>query len=109
MVLKRVADLVQGILRAQDVLVRLGGEEFAMMLPATTVTEASHVAERIRKAVEAEVFHIGATALRVTTSLGVMSVAAMNEEHHIDDLIRQADMALYRAKDEGRNRVCVAT
>ncbi|HEY9081118.1 GGDEF domain-containing protein [Magnetovibrio sp.] len=109
MVLKRVADLVQGVLRAQDVLVRLGGEEFAMMLPATTVTEASHVAERIRKAVEAEVFQIGESALRVTTSLGVMSVAAMNEEHHIDDLIRQADMALYRAKDEGRNRVCVAT
>ena len=107
-VLRRVVDLVQGVLRAQDVLVRLGGEEFAMMLPATVQSEALHVAERIRKVIEAELFEIGAGAIRVTTSLGVTSISTMSDNHEIDDLIKRADIALYQAKDEGRNRVCVS-
>ena len=108
-VLKRVVDLVHEVLRAQDVLVRLGGEEFAMLLPATTEDKANHVAERIRLAVENELFDIGATAVRITTSLGVTSISAMNGVVEIDNLIEQADIALYQAKDAGRNQVCLAS
>jgi len=108
-VLKRVVDIVHGVLRAQDVLVRLGGEEFAMLLPATTEDKAHHVAERIRMAVEAELFDIGEQAVRITTSLGVTSISAMSDVVEIDNLIEQADVALYQAKDLGRNRVCLAT
>lgn len=108
-VLKRVVDIVHGVLRAQDVLVRLGGEEFAMLLPATDVGKAHHVAERIRLAVEAELFDIGPSAVRITTSLGVASISAMSDLVEIDDMIEQADVALYQAKDAGRNRVCLAS
>ena len=108
-VLKRVVDLVHEVLRAQDVLVRLGGEEFAMLLPATAEDKAHHVAERIRLAVEDELFDIGATAVRITTSLGVTSISAMNGVVEIDNLIERADVALYQAKDAGRNQVCLAS
>lgn len=107
-VLKRVVNIVESVLRAQDVLVRMGGEEFAMMLPGTAQAEASQIAERIRLAIEAESFEIEAGAVRVTTSLGVTSIAAMNASHGIDDLMKRADLALYQAKDAGRNRVCVS-
>lgn len=108
MVLKRVVDLVHGVLRAQDVLVRLGGEEFAMLLPATAEGEAHHVAERIRMAIEAELFEIGECAVRITTSLGVTSLSLQNGGVEIDDLIGRADTALYQAKDAGRNMVCIS-
>ena len=106
-VLQRVANLVQGILRAEDILVRLGGEEFAIMLPATLLNEALHIAERVRAAIEAESFEITPEAVRVTTSLGVTSIAAIDNYDTIDDLIKKADLALYQAKDTGRNRVCI--
>lgn len=108
-VLKRVVDIVHGVLRAQDVLVRLGGEEFAMLLPATAEDKAHRVAERIRLAIEEELFDIGASAVRITTSLGVTSISAMSGVIEIDNLIEQADVALYQAKDLGRNRVCLAS
>ena len=108
-VLKRVVDIVHAMMRAQDVLVRLGGEEFAMLLPATAEDKAHHVAERIRLAVEEELFDIGARAVRITTSLGVTSISAMSGVIEIDNLIEQADVALYQAKDLGRNRVCLAS
>jgi diguanylate cyclase (GGDEF)-like protein len=106
-VLKRVVSLVQAILREEDVLVRLGGEEFAIMLPAATQNEALHIAERIRQAIEAEAFMADAKTVKVTTSLGVTSLAAMGANDIIDDLIKLADTALYQAKVAGRNKVCV--
>ncbi|HEY9163371.1 MAG TPA: GGDEF domain-containing protein [Magnetovibrio sp.] len=106
-VLKRVVSLAHGVLRAEDVLVRLGGEEFAMMLPAATQNEALHIAERIRKAIEAESFRADDKTVKVTTSLGVTSLSVMGANDVIDDLIKQADIALYQAKVAGRNQVCV--
>lgn len=106
-VLKRVVAIVHAVLREEDVLVRLGGEEFAIMLPAASQSEALHIAERIRRAIEAEAFMADAETVKVTTSLGVTSLAAMGANDVIDDLIRLADTALYQAKVAGRNKVCV--
>ncbi|MCR4377969.1 MAG: GGDEF domain-containing protein [Rhodospirillales bacterium] len=107
LVLKRVVSLVQNILRAEDILVRLGGEEFAIMLPSATLDEALHIAERIRTTIEAESFAIAPEAVRVTTSLGVTSIASIGATDAIDEMIKKADTALYQAKDAGRNRVCI--
>lgn len=106
-VLKRVVAIVHAVLREEDVLVRLGGEEFAIMLPAASQSEALHIAERIRHAIEAESFTADTEMVKVTTSLGVTSLASMGANDVIDDLIKLADTALYQAKVAGRNRVCV--
>jgi len=91
---------------------RLGGEEFAILLPETNLDQAMFVAERIRSAVERMLFKVpGANGgpdsalLQVTISIGV---AALNPEMAaMPDLLHQADKALYTAKQTGRNRVCM--
>jgi diguanylate cyclase (GGDEF)-like protein len=100
--IRAVADLIRSQLRPGDLAARLGGEEFALLLPDTTVAEAMDVAERVRVACAAlaiayECHHIG-----FTTSAGV---AALNAGNTLDGWIAHADAALYRAKQGGRNRV----
>ena len=106
-VLRRVVELVYAMLREHDVLVRLGGEEFAILLPATTVAEARHVAERIRTAVERERFASAVGAFQITTSLGVGAMVPESAPSVIEELLDIADREMYRAKESGRNRVCV--
>ena len=90
-----IAKIISGEMREVDVIVRYGGEEFLVMLPETEAEKAREAAERIRKAVESKV--------GVTVSLGV---ASYNKEMQTkEDLINRADMALYLAKQNGRNRV----
>lgn len=97
-VLKSITDTVRGQLRASDSLARWGGEEFIALCPATTLAGATILAEKIRKAVEARsIPQVG----MVTISLGVA------QHHKAEDLntwVRRADEALYRAKEQGRNR-----
>jgi two-component system, cell cycle response regulator len=104
-VLRKVAGCFQASIRDTDTAARWGGEEFAVVLPQTHLAGALTVAERIRRDVAALRFPAG-DALFVTASLGVSSYPAAHV-HTTDELVRAADEALYRAKREGRNRVCL--
>ncbi len=105
-VLKAVAACARQRLRGSDVLGRLGGEEFGMVLPATGVVGARHLAEQVRLAVEAlELKGDGGKPLRVTLSAGVAEAAKSDTP---ETLMHLADKALYQAKQKGRNRVVVA-
>jgi diguanylate cyclase (GGDEF)-like protein len=104
-VLASVAQTLKSALREVDILGRYGGEEMIFLLPETDQKRGLEVAERIRQGVEATPVPIGPEKeVKITLSLGV--VAFPNAEiNGIDDFIRRADEALYRAKEKGRNRV----
>ena len=105
--LRAFAIEVRGRLRNSDVLGRLGGEEFGLVLPATDAPGAARLVEQVREAVEAlEVCCPQGQRFRLTVSAGVV-VAASDSGLSADRLYMLADRALYRAKDLGRNRVHV--
>lgn len=94
------------VLREGDVLGRLGGDEFAVLLPDTPLGQAESVAQRVRAAFERK--SVNAAGSRVECSVSV-GVAAVDQGHRVslEDLLRDADRALYEAKRGGRNRVAV--
>ena len=104
-VLVQVASLIDGCTREVDKVFRYGGDEFCVMLPETGASEALVVAEKIRKAVEGFSFDgedlLGGEG--ITVSLGVATFPADSKD--ADGLVRSADLALYRAKQRGRNSV----
>jgi diguanylate cyclase (GGDEF)-like protein len=104
-VLAATARQVGDLLRASDVKCRYGGDEFFVILPDTPATGAQQVAEHIRRAVASQPIPAGVDALSVTTSIGVAT--ARTGELDAEALIARADVALYRAKREGRNRVAI--
>lgn len=102
--LQKVAQICRGILRQEDLIGRLGGEEFAILLIETGSEKAFEVAERLRVAVAAaEVPLENHPPLRFTTSIGVATMA--EADHDIEEVIKHADQAMYNAKHGGRNRV----
>jgi two-component system, cell cycle response regulator len=104
-VLRKVAKVLQRSVRETDAVARYGGEEFAVLLPRTPLTGALTVAERIWK--ELGALQAGPDGnLRVTASLGVSSFPHRNVLSP-EQLLLTADEALYRAKHEGRNRICL--
>ena len=105
-VLKEAAKILQGSLRQIDMCARYGGEEFCIMLPETDKEKASLVGERIRLNVEDALIRVFDQGLKCTISIGVSSYPEDGEG--INPLIDKADKALYKAKAEGRNRVCLA-
>ncbi|BEV73146.1 hypothetical protein THUN1379_26280 [Paludibacterium sp. THUN1379] len=91
-------------LRTSDIVGRLGGEEFAALLPDTTLEDARIIAERLRQHVaQAELAHEG-RAIRFHVSIGI---ALMNEQDNLDSMLARADRLLYQAKALGRNRICI--
>ena len=92
-------------LRTLDVLGRLGGEEFALLLPDAHLEGAGVVAERLRDSIAATPMYAGDGRMTVTASLGV---AALSSDETLDGLLHRADEALSAAKRDGRNRVVVA-
>jgi len=102
-VLQLVARTMQSLIREVDKLGRLGGEEFAILLPNTSVEEAGTLAERLRLAIEQQTLNSEGHSIGVTISIGVAALAPPLTD--LDDLLRAADSALYLAKAEGRNRV----
>ncbi|WP_060507845.1 GGDEF domain-containing protein [Pseudomonas sp. NBRC 111124] len=101
-VLKIVADQLRKRLRARDFIARFGGEEFVLLLPQTSPAAAAQVAEALRAAVEACPFHFKGERVVITTSIGL---SAFRSGERGDQVLKRADAALYRAKDQGRNRV----
>ncbi len=97
-----VAAALRSRLRVNDVVARLGGDEFAVLLPATANAEAVYVAEKLRAAI-AEDGAIDSAAVAVTASIGVAT--ADNGQSTADDLLADADIAMYTAKDAGRDQV----
>jgi diguanylate cyclase (GGDEF)-like protein/PAS domain S-box-containing protein len=100
-VLQNTVEAVAGVLRDTDILARLGGEEFAVLLPETSITGAMAMAERLRLAIAQTEQGVPGLDL-VTASLGVAQLTGGSENLH--SLLERADRALYRAKHNGRNR-----
>jgi diguanylate cyclase (GGDEF)-like protein len=106
-VLRAFADLIRSHVRDVDVSGRIGGEEFAILLPETDRAGAARVAERMRRSLNAVPIAISdERSIHAASSFGV---AELEPEQSGDDLLRAADAALYRAKDEGKNRVVTAS
>jgi diguanylate cyclase (GGDEF)-like protein len=103
-VLKQVSGLLTHNLRKVDLLTRYGGEEFAVIAPATTGANAAIFAEKLRKMVEN--FQFPGVPRPVTVSIGVAEFPAAGKTR--DALVRAADAALYQAKQQGRNKVAVS-
>ena len=104
LVLQKLAEICRDTLRMVDIIGRVGGEEFAILLPETTEQEAIRVAERLRQAIANAKIPLGhGLPLSITVSIGITSL--MSKDDNIDVLLSFADKALYAAKNAGRNRI----
>ncbi len=102
-VLRRLAQVVMGELRAADILAKYGGDEFVVILPQTPRAGASTLAERIRAAVEAHAFPGEGEGMKITTSIGISQFPEDGETTR--EILEAADNQLYSAKRTGRNKV----
>lgn len=102
-VLKLFADVVNSVARRSDIIGRVGGEEFAVVLPSTSCNEALEFSERLHQAINKAVLKFNGAAIRYTASIGLTEFEADSEDS-IDDLLARADLALYQAKQDGRNQ-----
>ena len=102
-VLKLFADVVNSVARRSDIMGRLGGEEFAIVLPSTNTSEALEFSERLHHAINQAVLKYNGSAIRYTASIG-LSEFDTDSADGIDDLLARADLALYQAKQSGRNQ-----
>lgn len=101
--LQFVASTLKQSARGHDIVTRFGGEEFACVLPNTSLEHAASPADRIRQAVENLIYNLDDRELRITVSVGY---AEAQPDETTEQLIQRADMALYAAKEAGRNCCC---
>jgi diguanylate cyclase (GGDEF)-like protein len=104
-VLKRMCQICRGDLRDSDIFARYGGEEFTVYTPDSDPNQAYRIAERLRSAIEASTFHTDRGEIKITISIGIAHLKELPNPT-IETLIMLADKALYKAKKNGRNRVC---
>lgn len=110
--LRQLANRVRFALpRDEDWIARIGGEEFAVVLPNIGIANATDVAERLRDTVAATPFHVAGTDVSITVSIGAGSLATLSPEEEVgaQALLDQADRYVYRSKLAGRNRVSAPT
>jgi len=107
-VLREFAMRIRKSIRGIDLACRYGGEEFVVVMPETDLHVAGMVAERLRRSIAGEPFSVekGAKRIDVTISIGISTLETKGEA--IGDVLKRADQALYRAKNDGRNRVVAA-
>jgi diguanylate cyclase (GGDEF)-like protein len=107
MVLRLVSNQMQRLIRVEDLLARYGGEEFVILARTTGKTEATRLADRIREAIsELEIPVSSRRSIRTTVSIGVAALPDVAPDGGPTELLALADARLYRAKAEGKNRVC---
>ncbi|TLS48389.1 diguanylate cyclase [Paenibacillus antri] len=112
-VLRHTSTLIRARLRESDIFARYGGEEFTIYLPHTENRDAYRLAEQLRRIVESQVVATDRGDIQITISMGLISVDGdsyedENPKQFLVEVMRKADAALYRAKEQGRNRVVVA-
>lgn len=106
-ILKEVASTLRASLRGEDLVTRIGGEEFLAILPEASVEQARIIAERLRSGIETLQLPNGhGGKVSVTLSLGVTMLSGAN--HDINEILKSVDRALYTAKATGRNSVVVS-
>jgi diguanylate cyclase (GGDEF)-like protein len=105
-VLQIFVEAIQEVIRSTDFLGRVGGEEFALLLPDTSARAAYHLAERVRERITKYPYLAGDMLIEVTASLGVAEYQSLDGD--IKSVLNRADEALYQAKQAGRNRVNIA-
>ncbi len=103
-VLKAITATASQLLRRSDILGRIGGEEFAVALPDSNLDEALEIAEKLRVGIENDIYDDGSNSIQLTISLGVTQT--MTNEQEVSAILSRADIALYQAKGDGRNKVC---
>lgn len=106
LVLKEMCGHIRRAVRESDILGRHGGEEFVLLLPETPLEKAVEVAERLRHLVESRLVKAGEVEIKITVSIGVATVTEVCRTS--DELFRCADIAMYQAKQAGRNKVSAA-
>ncbi len=106
-VLKQFSNLCLGEIRECDILGRLGGEEFAVILIETDLSAAKIVAERIREVLEFHVMTINDSELRITASIGISEFQPADEPQALQIMMERADKALYDAKSNGKNQISI--
>ncbi|QQE10865.1 sensor domain-containing diguanylate cyclase [Planctomycetota bacterium] len=104
LVLKTITQRINKMLRKNDDFGRMGGEEFGILLPNSSIKNTFNIAERIRQSIESEPICIGCKKLDITISLGIASIN--DSIRDMKQLSSAADKALYEAKNAGRNQVC---
>jgi two-component system, cell cycle response regulator len=104
-VLRELAARALNTVRSVDLVARLGGEEFAVVMPETDATVATAVAERLRLAIAGEPFALGSSGERIWVTVSVGATATLSSGDDRERLFKRADAALYEAKSAGRNRV----
>jgi diguanylate cyclase (GGDEF)-like protein len=102
--LKRFVKTMESILNKSDIFARIGGEEFAVLLSQMNCDDTYNLAETIRKEIENDFITYEGQDIRVTTSIGISENRETDTE--FEDIFSRADMALYQAKHEGRNKTC---
>ena len=102
-VLRALADVSRNILRQIDILGRIGGDEFAVLLPETSFEDTLIIAERLRQVVASTIVSTSQDTLALTVSLGVTTLK--DETQSLPTLLKNADIALYAAKESSRNKV----
>lgn len=103
-VLRRFAALARSSVRDQDIVARIGGEEFAVILPDATIDQARLVCDRVRRAIAGSTVKVDGAIISVTVSGGV---TAYGGRSIVEDVLRNADRALYRAKNAGRDQLAM--
>ncbi len=102
-ILRRVSEILKDGIRLADLLCRYGGDEFVLLMSQTPLEQAVLSADRLRRLIAQSPMHEGGRGLGVTVSIGV---ASLQSGMSMEDLIKAADSALYRAKEAGKNRSC---
>ncbi|GIU25234.1 diguanylate cyclase [Shewanella schlegeliana] len=105
LVIQSLSQQLKAQLRSDDLLCRWGGEEFLILLPGCSLSQASEVAQKLRKQVEERLLTVNGCEINVTISCGV---AECQTSEKTEELINRVDIALYQAKEQGRNRVVLS-
>jgi diguanylate cyclase (GGDEF)-like protein/putative nucleotidyltransferase with HDIG domain len=108
-ILREFAGILTQVARTSDVVARYGGDEFVVLLPHTDLPSGLTLGNRIRKAVDEHLFCADSLCLKLTASVGLATSRDITPSDHASEMLRLADVALYTAKREGRNRCCLWT